>query len=216
MRARKLDIQNFLAQPGAPTVTPTGTTGATNYSYVIVALGATPPVGQSAQGGQQHSQASTAGTTATGNASLTVGNFNHNTWSAVPGVTSYDVYRTVGGATQGKIGNTTGLFFDDTGLVADGTTAPATNNSGFSYLWVEMQACYDLTFEISGTFVATLQVQGSITGAVWDNIGAGQTAAGFLTGSANAALKTYSMVRVQMTAYTSGTPVVWAAGHEER
>ncbi len=105
-----------LATPAAPTVTPQGTTGATAYSYVIVAL---------AQNGV--SAASAAGSTATGNATLTASNSNRIAWVAVSGASAYRIYRTVGGATQGLIataGNTTTL--DDTGLTGDSSTAPAT------------------------------------------------------------------------------------------
>ncbi len=105
-----------LATPALPTITPQGTPGATAYSYVIVAL---------AQNGV--SAASAAGSTATGNATLSPTDSNRIVWVAIAGATAYRIYRTVGGATQGLIataGNTTTL--DDTGLVGDASTAPTT------------------------------------------------------------------------------------------
>jgi len=109
-----------LATAGAPTVTPQGTTGATNYSYKIVA-----------KTGLGHAAVSSAGSTATGNAVLDADNFNRVTWSAVTGARTYDVYRTVGGAAQGMIAeDVTALTLDDTGLVGDAGTAPTTNTTG--------------------------------------------------------------------------------------
>lgn len=109
-----------LTDPSAPTVTPQGTTGATSYSYKVVAM-------------HRHGQtaASAAGSTATGNAALSSTDFNRITWTAVTNATAYRVYRTVGGATTGQIavvGAVTQL--DDTGLTADATTAPTTNTAG--------------------------------------------------------------------------------------
>jgi len=109
-----------LADPSAPTVTPQGVTGATAYSYKIVAM-------------HRHGQTavSSAGSTASGNATLSSSNFNRVTWTAVTGATAYLVYRTVGAATTGLIavvGAVTQL--DDTGLTGDTTTAPTVNTTG--------------------------------------------------------------------------------------
>jgi hypothetical protein len=111
---RQLQDLGALATPALPTITPTGTPGATAHSYVLVAL---------AQNGV--SAASAAGSTTTGNATLSASNFNRLTWAAVTGATAYRIYRSVGGLTQGLIatvGNT--LTLDDTGLVGDGAIAP--------------------------------------------------------------------------------------------
>lgn len=92
--------------PAAPTVVPQGTAGTTTYSYYFVARGAV------------HNESPT-GTTVTGNATLTGGNFNRITWAAVAGATGYDVIRVTGHTTQGKIAsNIGGLTFDDTGIAA--------------------------------------------------------------------------------------------------
>lgn len=112
-----------LSDPSAPTVSPQGVTGATAYSYKVVA---------------QHrygtSAASSAGSTATGNASLSSTNFNRVTWTAVTNASAYLIYRTVGGATTGLIGVVgETLQFDDTGLTGDSSTAPSANTSGGAF-----------------------------------------------------------------------------------
>lgn len=117
---RHLNELPVLSDPSAPTVTPQGTTGATTYSYKVVAMHR-----------QGQTAASSAGSTTTGNASLSSTDFNRITWTAVAGATAYRVYRTVGGATTGQIGIVGAVTqFDDTGLTADATTAPSVNTAG--------------------------------------------------------------------------------------
>lgn len=70
-----------LTTPNAPTVTPTGTTGSTAYSYKISAFNA-----------QGETLASSAGTTTTGNATLSTTNYNALSWSAVSGAVGYNVW----------------------------------------------------------------------------------------------------------------------------
>jgi hypothetical protein len=110
------------ATASAPVVTNVGTAGVTAYSYKVVAV---------FPGGDRdtlsdRTAASAAGATATGNAALSAVNYNHLVITAVAGAISYEIYRTVGGATQGKIGSTAALTYDDTGLAASGA-APATS-----------------------------------------------------------------------------------------
>lgn len=111
-----------LSAPTAPTVTPQGTTGAASYSYKITALNA-----------RGETIASAAGTTATGNATLSTANFNRVTWTSVGGSTGYRIYGRVGGseALVGQVGAGV-LQFDDTGLATPLTTipAPTTNTTG--------------------------------------------------------------------------------------
>ncbi len=119
-----------------------GTTGATTYTYKFVAIS-----------GSSHSAASAGLSITNGNATLDSSNYIilesiPNSGGVFPSpvqaASSFDVYRTAGGATQGKIGsipvtggnlslgNGTGVPsfpFTDGGLVADGTTAP-TSASG--------------------------------------------------------------------------------------
>lgn len=103
--------------PSTPVVTPQGTLGIANWVYKIVAV----------QSDGTYSVASAAGSTTTGNAVLDSTNFNRIAWALVSGADHYDIYRTTAGgtpSTTGKIGTTTLISFDDTGLVGDGTTAP--------------------------------------------------------------------------------------------
>ena len=118
-----------LATPSAPTITPNTSGGGTSYSYKIVAKdqNGTTLAGILSTCG---SIASTAGSTSTGQSVLSGSVYNTLAWAAVTGAVSYDVYRTVGGATQGYIGNTSLLTFNDTGLTGNGWTAPAYNTSG--------------------------------------------------------------------------------------
>lgn len=110
--------------------------GATTYSYKFVAIS-----------GTSHSAASAVvtyggGAPALNNPNEVVVLNNAGVGTVPPGASSVDVYRTVGGATQGKVGSipivagayTTGNgtagfgtnIFADAGLTADGTTAPTT------------------------------------------------------------------------------------------
>ena len=113
----------FTVTPGTPTVVAQGTPGAVTYTYKIV----------SRSGTDQKSAAGAAGSVTDGHATLDVTNFNRITWSAVAvgAEGGFDIYRTVGGATQGRIGQVGAgvLTFDDTGLVANGATAPATTET---------------------------------------------------------------------------------------
>lgn len=130
---------NGLATPGAPTVTATGTTGATTWTYKIVAYasdGSRTPVG--------------AGGSATdGNATLDVTNYNALTWTAVTGASSYYVYRTAAGGapnTTGYLATVTTNAYNDVGDAADSTTAPTSSavvasfNSGNMHA-VNVQLC---------------------------------------------------------------------------
>lgn len=134
-----------LATPGSVTVTPTGGTGTTNYSYVIVAT--------TASGGSPSATASTS----TGVTTLSGTQYNNLVWNPVPGASGYDIYRTVGGATQGKIQHIPAALtittlqatatqypaidanccngspkygFKDTGLTGDASSPPVANTTG--------------------------------------------------------------------------------------
>jgi len=110
-----------LSTPGVPTVTPQGTTGATTYSYRIVA-----------RNSSGVTLAGTGGTTATGNATLSATNFNRVTWSAVTSAESYDVYgRTA--ATELFMVNTTALTFDDIGTITPSGALPGSNTTVTGY-----------------------------------------------------------------------------------
>lgn len=128
IRVNLLELPS-LSTPSAPTVTPQGASGATSYSYKIEAINK-----------DQTSVASSAGTTSTGNASLSSSNFNRVTWTAVTGAQTYRVYRTVGGATTGVIAVVGGgaLQLDDTGLTGDSATAPTAATGGIFWTDAEL------------------------------------------------------------------------------
>src|SRR5882672_5266473 len=89
IRVELLELPS-LATPAAPVITNLGAAGSTAYSYKVEAISK-----------DQTSIASAAGSTATGNATLTSTNSNHIVWTAVTNTLAYRIYRTVGGATQG-------------------------------------------------------------------------------------------------------------------
>jgi hypothetical protein len=112
----------ILSTPGTPTISPQGVTGATSYSYKVVACDA-----------YGKTLASTAGTTATGNATLTGSNFNRVSWSAVTGAETYRVYGRTGGA-ELYIATVTAptVQYDDTlAVVTPAGAVPAANTTGF-------------------------------------------------------------------------------------
>jgi hypothetical protein len=108
-----------MTTPTAPTVAVVGTAATTSYSYEIVAIG---PNGDSIP--------STAGTTSTGNTTLSGTNYNNLTWTPNAGAfLGQRIIRTVGGTSQGVIatvGPSTATFAD-TGLAATAYTASMTN-----------------------------------------------------------------------------------------
>lgn len=58
------------------------------------------------------------------------------------------------------------------------------------------------TIQLTGTFVATIQFQGTIDGTNWVNEGAALTAPGVIE-----VTKRWCNMRANVTAYTSGTPL---------
>ncbi len=127
--ASSLTLSQLVA-PAPGNVTVVGITGSTTYSYVVVA-----------RDSNGNGVASTTFSTTTGNATLSGSNFNFiELVTPALGPTAFDIYRTVGGATQGKIATlpasaanyieNQSLILSDTGLVADGTTPPSANTTG--------------------------------------------------------------------------------------
>jgi hypothetical protein len=123
-----------LSTPAAPSgVTPVGAAGGTTYTYAIVAFGQT-----------GNTAGSSTLSTASGNAALSVSNYNLIQWvpTASIGANRWCIWRTVGGATQGNIGcvnavgtstnsqNADTYFFKDTGLAGDSSSLPTTNTTG--------------------------------------------------------------------------------------
>jgi hypothetical protein len=103
-----------LGTPTGLTITPQGTTGATTYGYRVAAVNANGTT----------TAASTA-TTATGNATLSVSNFNRVSWTAVNGATSYKVYgRTSGSELLIATVTAPTVQYDDTGAVTPSGALP--------------------------------------------------------------------------------------------
>lgn len=118
---RVLDGTGGLTPPTNVTITQTGTPGVSTVSYTVTALNAA-----------GETMASAVYTTSTANATLNGSNFNVVTWPAVTGATTYSVYRTVGGPSQGKVSTAqAGLFYNDQGGAAAGSS-PASNASGYA------------------------------------------------------------------------------------
>lgn len=140
-----------LATPTAPTITPQGVTGAAAWAYKVEALNA-----------DQTSIASAAGTTATGNATLSSTNFNRVTWPAVTGASSYRIHRTTvatSPTTTGVIAVVgTVLQLDDTGLVGDLSTAP-TAATGGNY-WTDAEILVHLIDGAKDMWAAILDTYG--------------------------------------------------------
>lgn len=144
-----------------------GTAGATTYTYKFTTIGL----------GGIESAASDAITTATGNATLTGGNYNQVTWPAVEGATSYKAYRTVGGATQGLIATLSNyadtIALLDVGLTGGGETPPSaasiTGDIDVEYAIIDNQDDQDV-LQLRATEFAIFRLNGSainITTAVF-------------------------------------------------
>jgi hypothetical protein len=110
-----------------------GTAGATSYTYAAVCKDV-----------NDNPTANISQVTTTANATLDVTNYNIVSIGHATGCWSWDIYRTVSGgapASTGKIGtaitgaqnllfNSPAADFNDAGLAGDGTTAPASDQSG--------------------------------------------------------------------------------------
>ncbi len=189
-----------LSNPSAPTITTHGTAGSTSYSYVVIAL----------QADGSTTAASSAGSTATGNATLSSSNYNIVTWTAVPMAVSYSVYRTSGGATQGKIASgLTSLSVNDTGLTGDGTTAPSTNTTG------SLTANGNVNLNGTTTLGAGLNLNGqTISGSAalsGQTLSGNATLSGTITCSGSLAISTPANISFG-SGWQTWTPTISAAG----
>lgn len=119
-RDRILEALALIA-PAAPLVAPQGIVGATTYGYQLVATNT-----------KGHSSAGPMGQTMQAAAPLSPTAAVAVSWTPVLRATGYDVYRVVGGTTQGRIASVGAgvTTFTDTGQAGDGTTAPTYNTSG--------------------------------------------------------------------------------------
>jgi hypothetical protein len=103
-----------LAAPGAIAVTAFGVAGADpiTYQYTVTA---TDEAGTESAIGTPDSDTNTL---------RTLGNFNETTWNSVATTFRYNIYKSIGGATYGYIGSSTGLGFVDDNISPDYTKQP--------------------------------------------------------------------------------------------
>lgn len=188
----------FVPTPSAPTVAAQGATGATTYDYKIV--------GKDADGNV--TAASSATQITDGNAALSATNFNRVTFTPhTNALGGHDIYRTAGGATQGKVGSVAAGVgqFDDTGLAASGS-APTANVTGQG-AGADVSGLSDLKVLFEGTFVADLDIEGSVDGSTYKKIGSTVTAVGVAS-----VTETVNKLRIKNGAFTSGLPKVVVVG----
>ena len=194
---------NFVANCGTVTGAQHGTTGATARKYKVVCV---------AEDGTE-AAASAEVTIADGNATLSETDHIALTWTAVAGAASYKVYRTleVGALKAGYIGPATSAAhaFDDTGIAASETdvTPSAANGTGLGTA-TNTNGWLNKTVQFTGTFVATIQMQGSMDGTTWLDEGTAATAVGKLE-----VTPAWVYMRCKMTGYTSGDPIVFINGN---
>lgn len=176
---------------------------ATTRKYKIVSLGTDNPSGTHRQ-----SAAGAEGTSAVGPETLTADTPMTVDWTAVTSAQGYQVYRTDALVTKGLIGSTDAAtsILSDTGVVGDGNDPPTTDGTGIS-IPCDVRDLGDKYLQIGGTFVATLQVQGTINGVDWKDEGAAIVAVGIV-----AIAPSYALLRIKETAFTSGAPTAHLAG----
>ena len=194
IRKTTLPYDLYNGTPSDSTVTPTG--GASgHYTYKTVAI--------TANGG--HSAASSGAAITNGPTSLDGSHFNtiDPTGLTNPGAAFYDIYRTAGGATQGKIGripNDGMTTLVDNGLVGDASTAPVTNTPGLGAPF-PVDHFEHQTVWLDGSFSGSVKLQLSHdNAATWSDEGSAMTGADVRDVS-----KLADHMRAVMTAYTSGT-----------
>lgn len=190
-----LNVVNFVANPTLTSVTATGTDDSASRTYKIV--------GVDSAGAE--TAASAGVTDAHGKTTLDASNYETLVWTDPPGAVSIKIYRTAGGGTQGLIGTVDAgvQTFRDTGIAGDGSTPSASNGTGIGSPASGVLNLSDLVFVVDTVGGGcTMQFQGSANGVDWINDGSAQNS----SGAAVAAAHKWQLVRVKMTAYTSGTP----------
>jgi len=154
---RTVVLTNTIGYPAGLTVTPTGTTGATTYGYRVTALSS-----------DNETIACPEVKVTNGNATLSETNYNALAWTEVADASSYAIYRTTGGATQGLIGTATDNTFDDTGLVGDSESVPAEDNTGINYTNYTIRN-RKISFYDADTYALTYVARPTVT-AINDNV----------------------------------------------
>lgn len=169
---RVLGGSQGILPPLAPTIAPI-TPSTKTYKYLVVANNAA-----------GSTQAGAWAITTTGQDDLTVGSHgNVVTWAAVPGATTYDLYRVyAGGATTNTTGRVSaainGLTFTDVGVLANsGLAPPSANTTGWTQAVTDI---YD-----SSTATATNSTAGNaVVRVIWKFPGTLPNSAGTVVTSA--------------------------------
>ena len=201
MPVRPIHIEIKSPTPVITSVLPIGTPGVTAYDYVVVAV---TELGHT-------TNASGAGSTATGNAILTADNFNRIEWGVVEGAVRYLVYRTLSAGTPGSLGLISevvspSLRLDDIGLPGDAATAPAVNTTGTGRPQF-VGGASDLTLGLGGTFTGvSVQFKGSNDGTTWTDEGAALGAPGAI-----ASARSWQYVQAVCATWSDGAPTGTAA-----
>lgn len=91
-------------------------------------------------------------------------------------------------------------------FITKSVEAPATVTTGAA---TDVSNVANAELQVSGTFSATMQLEGSQDGSHWTQIGADITAAGFY-----AIAPRVAQVRIKTTVHSSGSPVASVAGDE--
>lgn len=133
-------------------------------------------------------------------------NKNTITPAAVSNADHYRIYREAGGASQGYIADSDGSAVHDDGIAADGTHPPAENQTGAGLGLALNPSRNHALIEVTGTFVATVLIQGSSDGRGWHTLARTTGKASFRVPA-----RRYRYLRAKVAAYTSGTPVVTVA-----
>ncbi len=139
-----ISFASTLTAPSGVTATATAGTGTINYYYVVTSIGAT---------GIEESVASSSASCT--NNLLTAGNFNTVTWTAVSGVTRYNVYKYFGGL-YGYIGQASGTSFIDQNITPDMSATPpitqdpfnSSNNYPGAVSYFEQRRCFAGTLNL--------------------------------------------------------------------
>jgi len=113
-----------MSTPVQPTLSVGGTPGASTVTYLVQGL-------QDGAAGVYHTLTSTTATVTNANATLSSSPITLSAYETTSGQPPrcYNIYRTVGGPSQGKIATCVGKKFIDNGIAADGTTATNTNTT---------------------------------------------------------------------------------------
>lgn len=91
-----------------------------------------------------------------------------------------------------------------TNTLAVPTSVAAGASKDFSYI-------RSMRLVVGGTFVATIQLQTSVDGTNWAKIGSDITATGVTEITGN-----YKLLRINTSAFTSGAPLAWIVGLDDR